>query len=169
MPLVSAPSDEAKEVVAQFRWFRGGTLSGFAQLEFSMCRLLSRMKERPNEFDGLDKFPYRAESRAHLFKQVFQTNENLQTFKEQAVLISDRFLVLIELRNYLSHGFSRINMQTKQIEIRRFVPTKTNEWNEDQWNLNFRTLVPLGQEIDEYTNFSVGFCIEVSNHFKLDF
>ncbi len=169
MPLVSEPSDEAKEIVDQFRWFRGGTLSGFAQLEFSMCRLLSGMKERPDEFDGLNKFPYRAESRANLFKQVFQTNDSLLTFREQAVFISDHFLILIELRNYLAHGFSRINMQTNKIEIRRFVPTKTNEWNEDQWNLDFSKLVPLGQEIDEYTNSSVGFCIEVSNHFQLDF
>jgi hypothetical protein len=169
MPLMSEPSEQTQEILALFRWFRGGTLSAFSQVEFSLCRLLSRLRERPEFSPGLEVLPFKAPDRSKKFRKIFLDCDALHSHAERAVEICDTFDLIIEPRNFLAHGFARIDMPTRVVQMRRFQPVSGNTWNESQWDIPFDKMQPWGHQIDALAQAAVGLCIEVSSELDLDF
>jgi|JI10StandDraft_1071094.scaffolds.fasta_scaffold70665_1 hypothetical protein len=169
MPLLSDPSEEAQQVANLFRWFRGGTVSAFSQIEFSMCRLLSCFRKTQEFAEGLERLPYNAEARSETFRRVFEANTKLEPFVSEAREICDAFDAIITLRSYMAHGFARIDMNQRVVQMRKFRPEKGNEWNEDQWDIAFDKLEPWAMQIDALSQAAVGLCIRVSKTFDLGF
>ncbi len=170
MPLLSGePSTEAQATAELFRWFRGGVIAGFAQVEFTMGRTLSCMNSSSIGFKGVNKYSNVAKKRAEIFKNVFLMNDILSDYAPVAVQISDRFIDQIEMRNFLVHGFAKIDMKSEAVSIRRFIPITGNEWNEAEFILPIEKIQPLGEQIDQYVQASVKFALDVSEAFDLKF
>jgi len=169
MPLLSEPSEEAQQIANLFRWFRGGTVSAFSQIEFSMCRLLACFRKKQEFSDGLERLPYNAEVRSQTFRSVFEKHAKLAPFASEACEICDAFDAIITLRSYMAHGFARIDMSQRVVQMRKFRPEKGNEWNEDQWDIAFEKLEPWATQIDALSQAAVNLCIRVSKAFDLGF
>lgn len=169
MPLVSEPSAEAQQVNQLFRWFRGGTLAAFSQVEFGMGRIMSRLQSRPELATPLKRAPYNAEARAAAFRDIFSGNEPLRRWLPEVERIVSNFEKLITLRSFLAHGFARIDMGSRTVQLRKFQPISGDEWNEASLDLRFEELETIGPQVDAFSQFAVSTFIEISKEFKLDF
>lgn len=169
MPLLREPNEETREILELFRWFRGGTVSAFSQVEFSMCRLLACMRDKPEFADALEKLPFKAPDRSKKFRSIFLSKEPLRPYGERAVEICDTFDLITVPRNFLAHGFARIDMPARIVQMRKFDPISGNTWNEAQWDIPFDRMETWGLQIDSLAQATVGLCIEVSNELDLGF
>jgi len=169
MPLIREPNAETQEVLQTFRWFRGGMVSAFSQVEFGMCRLLSCLRQRDEFAIELQRLPFKAPDRAKRFRSVFVTSELLSPYSERAAEIGDTFELIIVPRNFLAHGFARIDMPARTIQMRKFDPISGDTWNEAHWDIPFDRMEPWGRQTDSLAQATVALCIEVSEELGLEF
>ena len=167
--MLNQPSELAKAIVADFQTLRGGYLSAFSQIEFAISRTVALLN-RCERFDfRLEKLPQKAQKRADVFVQIFKTETRLHHHMDQATGISRSFKEGVELRNFFAHGFARVDMERKLVQLRMFKERDGNSWNEDEYHLSFDDFTPTMARMDYLTQRTLTFVLNLSEEFELGF
>jgi hypothetical protein len=98
---------ENREIVKQVQVLRGAYIGSYAQVEFLLADICVKAWELPAYQHLRVKFPYRAESRVKAAIALFDSAGPFAQYREEV-----RFAELLrfeELRDFLAHGFLRIN------------------------------------------------------------
>ncbi len=170
MPLVNQqPSDLTKALVEDFKTFRGGFLTSFAQVEFMFGRLISQLtKSKSIGFQAV-KLPYRIESRIKAIIGTFESEAILQPYSPQATRLATRMEEKIELRNFLSHGFVKYYAEEQTWVIRMFRPLGDDPWHEDKLQLHISDVPPLMSSMSLLTQEAFEFIRGLNDKFALEF
>lgn len=113
---VSENTTEAKILRQQFEYHRGQVVSSFAHCEYVIGMFLYAIQDS-EQFDG--EFAYPVVKRVKKFRNVFEDNEDLNSFQGDAFLLIECFEKVINDRNDFVHGLARLNVSTGEVTIRR--------------------------------------------------
>ena len=123
-----------KQCVIDFHTDRGRFLNAYAQTEYLVLDILTKIKPIIQYTALTNKFPSSTLSRIRTLKKVLSVDGPLKnyssTFSKMMNLLEDNS----EIRHYLAHGFSKITFSKKDyigVELRRFNPKAVNPWKPD--------------------------------------
>lgn len=170
MPWVSGPpSPEAKALIDNFNTFRGGYLNSFAQMEFSVGRILSRF-DCTSPFEGsISHVRFRFEARLDALEEILQARCELEKFKEQGQKLCSNIRDTHQLRNYFAHGLVRLDLDSLTFTIRRILPEKGNPWREVELEIHANQIVPELSKMSLLCQEFMHFTRELSETFGLEF
>ena len=170
MPWVSRPpSPETQIEVDNFNTFRGGFLSSFAQIEFTIGRLLARFNGTP-PFDGaLDTVKFRFESRVDAFEKFFSTRVELVDYKDEAEFLCSKLRTTYDLRNFLAHGIARFDVDTGIFTIRRILPAADNPWQEVHIEIRSEAVHSYLSDMSLFCQRFMYFAREINDKYQLQF
>ncbi len=170
MPWVSGPpSPEAQALIDNFNTFRGGYLNSFAQMEFSVGRLLSRFDCTPPFEDNASHVKFRFESRLDALEEILQTRRELEAFKVQGHKLCSKIRDTYQLRNYFAHGIVRLDLDSLTFTIRRILPEKGNPWREVDIEIHANQIAPELSKMSLLCLEFMHFTRELSETFGLEF
>jgi hypothetical protein len=169
VPLVSDDSEEYKEHVEFFRWFRGGYLSAFSQAEFTLGRLVSRFNLKPFVAEKYNNIQAGFSARLSSFSSLFSDHDMLAEYREWATLSASELEARYARRNFLAHGFARFEASTEQWDIRRIKYIKGNPWNEETMTLTPSDFIPISSRMSINTQRIVEVAMQLNIKFDLEF
>lgn len=170
MPWVSkAPSPEVQERVDLFNLFRGGFLASFAQVEFTMGRMLSRFNDTPPFEGSFDKPKFKVEGRVDAFQEFFESRSELKNYSEQATQLCNKMREKIELRHFLAHGLVRFDVSANHFTVRRIQPSSDDPWNEIEIDIPADVLPNEISKMGLFAQEFMYFAREVSENYSLEF
>jgi len=170
MPWVSRPpSPKAKTLIDDFNTFRGGYLNSFAQMEFTVGRLLSRFNVTPPFEATLNSVKYRFESRLDAFESLLASRPELASFKKQGMALCSRIRDTYDLRNYFAHGIVRLEIETQLFTVRRILPSKEDPWQEVSIEIHPDQIAPEVSKMGLLTQEFMHFARDLSEEFDLEF
>jgi len=170
MPWVSRPpSPEIQAKVDLFNTFRGGYLSAFAQMEFTVGRLLSRFNSTDPFSGALNEVKFRFESRVDTFEEFFISRPELQNFTADALELCTGLRERYDLRNFLAHGIVRFDAETDEFTVRRILPSQSDPWQEVSLVVPFEVVAGELSKMSLFCQRFMFFAREVSETYQLDF
>ena len=170
MPWVSRPPlPETQIEIDNFNTFRGGFLSSFAQIEFTVGRLLARFNDT-SPFEGtLNTVRFRVESRVDAFEDFFSTRSELVDYKAEAVFLCSKLRTTYDLRNFLAHGIVRFDVDTGTFTIRRILPAPNNPWQEVHIEILSEAVPSHISEMSLFCQRFMFFAREINDKYQLQF
>lgn len=170
MPWVSRPpSPETQQLIDDFNTFRGGYLNSFAQMEFTVGRLLSRFNVTPPFEHALDNVKYRFESRIDALENLLVDKSELTQAKKQGLVLCSRIRSTYDLRNYFAHGIVRLDVDTLVFTVRRILPEKNDPWHEVSIDIHAKQIAPELSRMSLLTQEFMHYARELSENFGLEF
>jgi hypothetical protein len=170
MPWVSRPPNpETQAIVDDFNTFRGGYLNSYAQMEFTVGRLLSRFNVTPPFVGSQDEVKFRFEGRLRAFETLLLERVELSDFRKQGVTLCTRLRATDDLRNYFAHGIVRYEADTQIFTVRRILPSKEDPWRETSIEIHATQIASELSRMSLLTQEFMTFSRSLSEGFKLDF
>lgn len=170
MPWVSRPPDPETQLrVDEFNVFRGGYLSSFAQMEFTVGRLLSRLNVTQPFAGLLDDVKFRFEARVDSFENILKEQQAISSFREQGVSLCSRLRDTYDLRNFLAHGIVRYDVSEEIFTIRRIKPAPEDPWNELEFQFGAEQIFLETSRMSLLCQEFMYFARELNDHFGLNF
>lgn len=170
MPWVShPPNPKTQAVTDDFNTFRGGYLNSYAQMEFTVGRLLSRFNVTPPFNGSQDGVKFRFDGRLRAFVSLLDERVELSEFKKQGIRLCAALRATDDLRNYFAHGIVRYDADTQIFTVRRILPSKDDPWQEVSLDIHATDIAPELSRMALLTQEFMYFSRSLSERFGLDF
>lgn len=170
MPWASRqPSPEAQAVINDFNTFRGGYLNSFAQIEFTVGRLLSRFNVTPPFEGSQDDVKFRFESRLKAFEEFLRSRSELSDFSSQGLKLCEKFRAMEDRRNFFAHGIVRYDVDTHIFTVRRILPSREDPWQEVSIEIHATEIYPQVSRMSLLAQEFMHFARDLSDTFRLQF
>ncbi|MEM6555500.1 MAG: hypothetical protein AAF642_06485 [Pseudomonadota bacterium] len=163
MPWVSRPpTRETQAIIDDFNTFRGGFLNSYAQMEFTVGRLLSRFNATSPFIGSQNGVNFRFESRLDAFEKLLEERNELREYCSQGLKLCSRLRATDQLRNYFAHGIVRYEAENLTFTIRRILPSKEDPWKEVALEIDASEIAPKLSEMSLLTQEFMYFARELS-------
>jgi len=91
-----------RKLVDEALYLRGRIIAGYAQVEFLLADLISKLE---------DRFAYRLESRLKGVRRIAEM-PGYEAYRYDLDRLADELLIYEDLRHYMAHGFMRAEVDT---------------------------------------------------------
>lgn len=170
MPWVSRPpTPETQAIIDNFNTFRGGFLNSYAQMEFTVGRLLSRFNVTPPFIGSQNEVKFRFESRLSAFELLLKEREELRAHNTQGLKLCARLRAKEQLRNYFAHGIVRYDAESLAFTVGRILPSKQDPWEEVALQIHASEIAPKLSDMSLLTQEFMYFARDLSERFGLEF
>lgn len=132
-----------RKLVDEAIYLRGRIIAGYAQVEFLLADLISKLE---------DRFAYRIESRVKGVQKIAEM-PGYETYRYDLRRLSDELLIYDELRHFMAHGFMRAEMD--RVGNHRFELLRYTREGEGKYELKIGSIdIPrLKQAADDINSY----------------
>lgn len=149
------------QLVDEGIYLRGRIVAGYAQVEFLLADLISKLE---------DRFAYRLESRIKGVRKIADMS-GYEAYKYDLHRLSDELLIYEELRHYMAHGFMRLEVDragNHRFQLLMYTQEADGKYRLVQSTVDIRRLKQAVKDIDSYVSEVINLFERIYREKKLE-